>query len=303
MIKLTPTTITAGMLTSSTAPEPAATETAWVSAGTYALGDLRIRATTHKVYLCIQTHSGRAQLPEDDAAYWTAIGPTNRWACFDRAVGTATTLASPLTIVLAPGMVNALALLELVGTSVTVSMTSASEGGATVYSSTTSLEMSAPADYYNYFFDPFIPRRNVLLTGLPPYEDGVITITLTGSGDVSLGAALVGLYVEIGAAQYGATAGIDDYSVKTTDAYGTTTITERAYAKRATFKLWLSRDAVNVVHRALADGRATPCLYAGTPDQPEYDEAMLIYGWPGSFQLEIAYPTVSLYSLEIKGLT
>ncbi len=297
------TTITDAILISSTVAEPAAGETAWVSGGTYVVGDKRIRSTTHKVYLCTQASTGRTQLPEVDAAYWTPIGPTIKWAAFDKAIGTSITSASPLTQVIAPGVANSLAILDAVGTSVLVSMTSATAGGATVYSNTLALEQSAPADYYNYFFDPFIQRNTVVLTDLPPYADGVITVTLTGSGTVSMGVLAVGLYTELGDTQFGATAGIDDYSVKTTDAYGTTTITQRAYAKRATFKAWLNPTQVNNVHRKLSSLRATPAIYLGAPDVAEYDEAMVIYGWPGSFNLEILGPKKSLYSLEVKGLT
>ena len=43
---LKPTPITDAMLASCTVAEPAAGETAWTSAGTYALGDNCIRTTT-----------------------------------------------------------------------------------------------------------------------------------------------------------------------------------------------------------------------------------------------------------------
>ena len=51
---ITPITVTAAMIGGATTiAEPAAGETAWVSAGTYALGDLRIRTSTHRVYKCV----------------------------------------------------------------------------------------------------------------------------------------------------------------------------------------------------------------------------------------------------------
>ena len=77
MYVLKPITITAGMIQAGTSiDEPAAGETAWTSVGTYTVGDLRIRSTTHKVYECVQASTGRTALPENDPAYWLEKGPS-----------------------------------------------------------------------------------------------------------------------------------------------------------------------------------------------------------------------------------
>lgn len=293
---ITPTVITDALFTSSTAPE---TDHAAYAAGTtYALGDRVIRTATHRIYESLQA-GNIGHTPESSPTWWLDVAPTNRWAMFDSVVGTSTTLASPLTVVIHPGAVNAIALLELVGTSVTVSMTSTA-GGGSVYSQTISLDASEVGDYYEYFFAPFIQRTSVVLTDLPPYADGIITVSLTGS-TVSLGVLSVGLFDELGDAQYGATAGITDYSLKTTDAFGNTTLTQRSYAKRTTVKLVLGKGDVNRVHRALADLRATPCVWVTAEDAAL--DPLTVYGFFKDFQIEVAYPTASLCSLEIEGLT
>lgn len=295
MIVIAPTTITDALLTSSTAPE---TDHAAYAAGTtYALGDRVIRTSTHRIYESLSA-GNIGNTPETSPTKWLDVAPTNRWAMFDSVVGTVTTLASPLTVVLAPGAINAIALLELVGTSVTVSMTS---GGPTVYSRTISLEGSAPGDYYEYFFDPFVQRTSVVLTDLPPYANGIVTVSLTGSGSVGMGLLSVGLQTYLGGAQYGATAGITDYSLKTTDAFGNTTLTRRSYAKRTSVKLWLDKVTVNRVYRKLAELRATPCVWVGTEDADL--DPLTVFGFFKDFQLEIAYHTLALCTLEIEGMT
>lgn len=293
---ITPTLITDALFTSSTAPE---TDYAAYAAGTtYAAGNKVIRTSTHRIYESLQA-GNTGNTPETSPTWWLDIAPTNRWAMFDNVIGTATTLASPLTVVIHPGAVNSIALLELVGTSVTVSMTSVT-GGGSVYSTTISLEGSAPADYYEYFFDPFIQRQSVVLTDLPAYTDGIITVSLTGT-TVSMGLLSVGLSTNLGDAQYGATAGITDYSLKTTDSFGNTTLTQRSWAKRPTFKLWLDKGSMSWVFRKLSDLRATPCVWVGT-DDPELDP-LTVFGFFKDFQMEVAYPTVCLCSLEIEGMT
>ena len=293
---IAPTPITDALLVSSTAPET--DHAAWAGGTTYALGARVIRTGTHRIYESLQA-GNTGHTPESSPTWWLDVAPTNRWAMFDTVVGTATELASPLTVVIAPGAVNAIALLELVGASVTISMTSAA-GGGTVYSRTVSLDASEVGDYYEYFFAPFVQRTSVVLTDLPPYADGIVTVSLTGS-TVSLGVLSVGLFTELGGTQYGATAGITDYSLKTTDAFGNTTLTQRSYAKRTTCKLWLDKGEVNRVHRKLADLRATPCVWVGVED-PEL-EPLTVYGFFKDFQIEVAYPQAALCSLEIEGMT
>jgi len=292
---ITPTTIIDAMYTSG---PPEADYAAYAAGTTYALGNRVIRTSTHRIYESLVA-GNLGNTPESNPTKWLDIGPTNKWALFDSVVGTKTTVASPLTVVIAPGAVNAIALLELVGTSATVAMTSAT-GGGTVYSQTISLDASEVGDYYEYFFGPLVQRTSVVLTDLPPYADGIITITLTGT-TVSLGVCAVGLLTDLGGTQYGATAGITDYSLKTTDAFGNTTLTQRSYAKRTTAKLWLGKGDVNRVHRKLADLRATPCVWVGVEDDAL--DPLTVFGFYKDFQVEVAYPTVALCSLEIEGMT
>lgn len=295
---IAPTVITDAMLVSSNAPE---TDYAAYAAGTtYALGACVIRTGTHRIYESLAA-SNIGNTPELSPLKWLDIGPTNRWACFDRVIGTATALAGSLTLVLAPQKIDALALLELVGASVTVSITSASMGGATVYSRTVSLDAAVILDYYDYCFAPILQQTGVVLTDLPPYADANITVALAGS-QVALGLLSVGMAASLGSAQYGATSGITDYSVKTVDAFGNTTLVKRAYSKRPNYRLWLDKAESSRVFRALADLRATPCVWVGS-DDPSYAELLVTYGFYKSFQAEIAYPTTTLFTLEIEGMT
>lgn len=294
---ITPTTVTAAMYTSGPAEADYA---AYVAGTTYAAGDYVIRTSTHRIYQSLQA-SNIGHTPESSPTWWNDIAPTNKWAMLDNVVGTATTLTSPLAVVLAPGLVNALALLELVGESVTVSMTSASAGGATVYSTAVNLDDSGILDYYDYFFYPFIQRSVVVLTDLPPYADGVITVTLTGAGTVAIGVLVVGLTTDLGGAQYGASIGFNDYSVKSTDQYGRTSLIEGAYSRRSQIPLSVAKPTFNRMDRKLTDLRATHCVWVGT-DDPEVSP-FVIFGWVKQFQTVITYSNMFYCNLEIEGLT
>jgi hypothetical protein len=291
---ITPVTITDAMYTSG----PAEADYAAYAAGTtYALAARVIRTSTHRVYESLQA-SNTGHTPESSPTWWADISPTNKWACMDNVVGTATTQASPLAIVIAPGTVNSIALLELVGTSVTIGMTS---GGSSVYSATVDLDDSSVSDYYEYFFAPFMQRSAVVLTDLPPYANGVITVTLTGGGTVELGVLKVGLFSDLGNTLASPTAGITDYSAKTTDAYGNTTLTQRAYSNRTAVKLLLPKGDFNRIHRKLADLRATPCVWVASDDTEL--APLTVYGFYKDFNLEVPHVRHALCSLELEGLT
>ena len=63
--------------------------------------------------------------------------------------------------------------------------------------------------------------------------------------------------VEIGDVETAATVGITDYSVRTTDDFGVTTVVQRGFARTLSVKLGLPFDDVDALQRTLADLRAT----------------------------------------------
>ncbi|MYM80532.1 hypothetical protein GTP44_00975 [Duganella sp. FT50W] len=234
---VTPIAITAEMIAAGTSvTEPAATETAWVSEGTYSLGDQRIRATTHRVYECVQAHTGRKALPENDAAYWLDKGPTQQWAPFDIYTNTAAKATTSITYVLTPGYFNAVALYGLVGTGISVKVKDA-PGGAQIYSYVVPL-MEDPAGWWEYLFLRPRPITKLLLTGIPIRPNAELTVTVTAAAgqQVGIGMINVGDYrsllgeAEWGGTQYGASAEPISYSYIKTNPDGTTSIVRRTAA-------------------------------------------------------------------------
>ena len=294
-----PTTITDVMLSSSTVAEN--DYPAWVSGGTYSTGDKRIRTTTHRIYEALTNHTGVSTLPENDATNWLDIGPTNRWAMFDNVVGTVTSGASPLTVVLRPGQTSGLAMLELVGRSVQIIMKDA-PGGTTVYSKTVDLDGSIIDSIYDWFFAPYEQRTDFALTDLPDqFASCELTITVTAtSGNASAGVLKVGTVVELGKLQSGPRVGIIDYGKKDTDAFGNTIIVQRSYSKRASFDVVTDARALNRIYRRLAEIRSIPAIYIGT--ESDGFEPLLIYGFFKDFSIVVAYPSHHICSLEIEGI-
>lgn len=270
---------------------------------TYALGD--VARLGHSLYKSVQAgNAGHA--PETEPLWWTRTGPSNAWAMFDGAVSTQTTRTASVNVSLTPGMVNSLALFNLSGQALTVGVTNLADN-TQVYSKTINLDGTVIVDWYQYFFEPYVQLGDIVLTDLPPYPSVRVDVGVTTTRPAeaaAVGHCSVGNQYALGDAQYGATAGITDYSVKTTDAFGASTLVQRDFSKRASLKLSLPTGAINKVQRALASLRSTPCAWVGVEHDPANTFApLLVWGFYKDFSIDVAYATHSFCSLDIEGLS
>ena len=291
-----PITYAETQLISSTATE---TYSAWSSATSYAIG---ARVTyNYRIYESV-IGSNLNNNPATATTAWLNYAPDNKHAMFDTQVSTVTTSTGTLTTVLKPGMAfNSLALLNLTGTSMNVKIQNG-VGGTEVYNSTISLDETIISDWYSYFFEPYDFKSEVVLTNLPAYLNGTITLTLstTGSSGVSIGAMIPGSLYNLGGTQYGARIGIKDYSVKTTDAYGNTTFVQRAYSKQMEATVYVNAEDLNLVYKLLTDVRSVPSVWIGS--EADSLKPLVVFGYYRDFGITIQYPTYSLCTLSIEGL-
>lgn len=300
---LTPLTITNAMILGGTSiAEPSAGETAWVSAGTYAVGDLRIRAATHRVYSCVQAHTGRTALPEVDSAYWLEKSPTQRWAPFDSYTSTPATATTSLTYVLQPGYFTALAMYGLVGTSAAITIKDA-PGGAVIYSNTVSL-LENPAGWWEYLFLPTRQISKLILTGLPIRPTAELTIVITGA-TVAVGMINVGDYKSLlgdgawGGTQNGAKAEPVSYSYIKTNADGTTTIVRRNAATSMRASVVLPRDQADYALACVQEVLDLPVSWVAT--EPGGFDGLNVFGL-GSGSLSYDSFNIATLDLSVKGM-
>jgi hypothetical protein len=292
-----PITVTDAMILASNAVEAYA---AWSSVTTYSKDQI-VDYGSHYYISLVNTNLNN--LPDAvGSTYWSVVSPDNKHAMFDGQVSTATTSTSPLVVTIETGIVNSVALIGLVGSSVTIEVT---DGGASppVYSRTVGLDGTILLDWYMYFFEPFVQLGEVVLTDLPPYLNAEVTMTLTSGGSVAIGELIFGTVYILGAdgTEQGATVGIIDYSRKDTDPdTGITTFTRRAFSKRMSGQFLVANNQINGVQRVLADIRAVPSVFIGSEDA-DY-APLVVYGFYRDFSIDIAYPTKSWCRLEVEGL-
>lgn len=293
-----PTIITPAMLTACNVPET--DYTTWASGTAYVVGNRCI--SSHKIYECLAGNTN--YLPESNTIgtppKWLDMGYDNRWKMFDAVVGSQTSQATSITMTVAPGLIDSIALLDLDATEIIVTMTDPTAG--VVYTETVNLiTKSVIVDGYTYFFEPIITDDAVVLLGIPPYSATSIAITINNpSGTAKVGTVIFGAQKYLGGTQYSPTVGIVDYSTKTLDIFGNYSVLERAYSKRMSCELFLENTMVDDLQRSLASYRATPLVWVGVDDG---FSSMIIYGFFKSFEIVIAYPTKSTCHLDIEGLS
>ena len=290
-----PIAITDAMLLSSSVPEN--DYAVWSSATTYAVGNRVIKG--HRIWESLQAANLNKD-PETDKSvppWWLRVSSTNRWRMFDEAVNSQTTATVSMVVEVQPGAVNTVGLVELTGSNVRVQLF---DGTTLVYDSMQSIDDTPIYDWWSYFYEVYNPASTLIFQNVPSYLNGRIVVTVTGSS-VGCGELVFGTSYDLGETKAGASAGITDYSRKTTNEFGVVDIVQRAYSKRASVQVLLDADSLRRTQALLANLRSTPCLWVGETNTLRFSP-LVIYGFFRDFQLEIPGPVLALCSLEIEGM-
>ncbi len=244
---------------------------AWSVAATYALGARVIKAATHRIYeSAVAANVGND--PAGAAGLWIDLGPTNRWAMFDQALGSVTTRDDNITVTLGPIGVNAIALLDVTAAAVRV------QTGA--YDQTRNVIGGAVS---------FLDMPGTLTS---------IVVTITGGGQVAVGTLLAGTLTSLGVTGDSPSAGITDFSKKQTDDFGEVIVSERSWAKKMSARALIKTSSIDIVANRIAALRGVPAFWVGDADT----KALSIYGFFKDFSIEVG-EAVSTLTLSIEGLS
>ena len=256
------------------------------------------------IYESLQ-NSNLNKTPGLNPTWWQDRGATNRLAMFDNVIGTSTVATTSLTVVYAPGAVfNSIALVNLDAAVIKITIRDGLSGPI-IYENIAGVSGAQSYSWYDYFFnDPLLKRTQTIFSNIPPYLNAHVTLELTNSAgtNVSLAQMLVGDLATLGKTEYGASAGIVDYSIKQTDEFGTTTFVKRAFSKRLNASFNIENSNLNRVQSYLYTLRATPAVWIAS-DEVRFEETLIVYGFYKDFSTEISYPTFSKCNIEIESLT
>lgn len=298
LLIISPDTLTDSKLIASNVPED--DYPVW-TAGTYAKGARVIVLAKHRVYE--STADGNTDDPTVQTAEpkWLEVGPTNRWRAFDDSINSQTVQADLITYTIKPGVATPfIGFMNLLNVnSVRIEVVDPVAGN--VYDKTITLRNRLrETSWWTWFFGQRSVQTQAFFDDLPPYRNADINITIEGGADMAVGVILFGKQSAFTmGVQLGARLGIQDYSRKERNTFGDIVVTPRAFARRASFSMWLNAVEVDAFYDFLSSVRSKPCLWIGSDKY----ESTTIYGFYKSFDIIVSYQEISDCELELEGLT
>lgn len=279
------------------------TYSAWNAATTYAIGDMVLRATTHRVYQRL-TAGATAQLPEEDvsAVNWVLVGTTNRWAMFDMLSSTPTTAVGPVVIKLAPGRISAVA---LVGASDGAAQFHMTAYGETVWDTDPyTLDTTVIGSWEDYFFAPFDARSNLVRLDAPTYEGCELTITIAAGVGFSLQWLVVGTAQELGKTLKGPRVRDKSFSAVDRDKFGELRdITKRRSLSLVSQTMYAEKAIIVRARTAMLSARSTPSVFVGLDNnESEYADLLTLLGICSDSDIDLQENDFSMINLEIEGV-
>lgn len=205
---LQPRTITEARLVDCSVPEPdpSVGEIAWTADEETAIGDLRIRATTHRVYKDAKGGVSTTP-PEEDLTRWKDEGPTNRWAWADYYESTVTTGTAPFFLRVRPGVFGSIVLRALnTGTVHVQCWDQPGPEGVSYHDELYSTDDYLSGDLmWEFYFGEPRQRTYLQIDGLPIHPQAEVLITfdgLSGAPSASVGTVAFGLWNTVGLPEF-----------------------------------------------------------------------------------------------------
>ena len=199
-----PVEITPAKLISSNVPET--DYPAWSVSATYDIGDRVL--LDHHIYEALAivaagVKPGAEVVDKDHPAKWQDRGMDNRWRMFDDKVESLTANPGTIEVRIRPGaVINSMALFNLQGKSVTITMIDPVEGE--VHRKTLSLVDAGVTNWYDWFFEPIGKRTDVVVLDMPPYGSADIVLIIDAGAEVAaIGHTVIGAVKRIGTASTG----------------------------------------------------------------------------------------------------
>jgi hypothetical protein len=292
-------------------------DTPWSSGASYVVGSIVVYGN-YEVIALVNNVNVDPNVSSDGVSgapnTWRVIGYINKYKFLDSQVSTQTVSSGNTSILqiqselIPPSRsINAAALMNIEGAPINGVQFNLTVG-STFYPNIASIVYDDITDWYKYFYGQPSYRKNVVFSNLPPAlsENYSFFIQLTNDAALDItpkiGTLILGNLVTLGETQYGAKLGIVDYSRKETDDFGTTTFVRRNFSKRVSCSFSVLNSQLLSVQRILEELRATPCVWIAA-DGDYFEEASTFLGFYRDFSIDIAYPSHSLCSIEIEGLT
>jgi len=297
-----PATIAEAQLVSSSAPD--LDYAAWSPSSAYAVGAKVTRSVTglHRNYECIVAVSaGPNAAPELDPTRWGDLDMTNRWQMLDIYSNKQAVVASPLVVEIAPGVrVDSI----YVAAETDAILVEVIVGGVVKYSEPISMRGRDTLGWRDFFYGEISYRSAAARLNLPPYIAAHIRITMTrSSGNIKVGAIVVGQAVYIGKTEQGAGSDVTDYGEVNRDKYSNATFNPRKTVPKNTLSLTIENARVNKVYKVRDQLASRPAVWLGVENNAHLlFDSLAMLGFYRRWPFEFKHNDHSVFTLEIEGI-
>lgn len=298
------------LLSCSIAESDATDGVLWNSATSYAK-DAKVRRAHITYTSLIDGNKGNdpALTWHGEDAKWKRIEATAPWRMLDDYVETQTKAPAgqALSFCVPFNRADSFTLLNMQGAEIEIKIYDEDEpeGEQLVYEETRSLIQDIfHLSLYEYNYLPIVCITGLSIANLPQVFNGRLCITITPGGDedvCAVGHVVAGIGRELGYSQYGSEWSFTDYSRKTTDEFGATTLVKRSYASRESLSVYLHPDQFDYVTQTLTSVRGTPCVWIGD-NVDDGHQSLTVFGWLEDARMVCEGPNEIQMSLEIQGL-
>ena len=281
--------------------------TAWAAGTTYSVGQKVIVLADKKIYESLQA-ANTGKVPKDNPAWWLDLGAMNAHKMFDEFVNTKTINPNSIQVKLDVEKIDYVALFGVKGTDIELKLWNEGETELLWEKSINLIYDMAivnSSSWYEYFFGDSGTKEDFsTLLGTIAFV-GVLEINIINTGlDAECSKVVVGRQFKIGLTQYGASAGIVDYSRNLVDDFGRRYMKQGNWSKRNDCTVLIENTSLDPVYRLLSSlrGTATAWVTDSRLDEGGRFESLILYGFYRDFNVVIQHPTMSECRIELEGM-
>lgn len=247
---------------------------------------------------------------EGDDAYWAKMGSTNKWAQFDPYTNTATTGievaggGTEISWSMRIDSAGTIAFFNLVARD--LSLVVRADDGTVLWSKDVVITPNTSSSWFSYFYGGQAEQTPQDLFYILPRNlfGNILDVVISSPGTCTLGMFRFGYNTYIGTTLYEPKVGIVDYSKKTTNDYGDTTLSVGAYKKYCNIDVSLEQSDIDKVFSRLASfrGRGVVVVADNSDAEEQQLQSMLLYGFLNDWYVNHKSINHTVCTVEVTGL-
>jgi hypothetical protein len=277
------------------------TETSWSGGSVYNYGD-EVRDGNFVYAYSGINGTNTVESPSNNSLSWVEVRPINQYAMLDGKSKTQTIVESPLIFEVTMNNYDTTAIMNLEAESLLIEIVDKVTDEVYYTEDVELTDDTNIIDFYEYCFADFIIKNYFYTQKLPLFGSNTkLRLTITSEELVKVGRLVIGKSFYIGEVSWGASLGLESYSIKTTDEFGNEYYEQRGAVELNNYEIRAGTASIPNLRRKAIEYDAIPILFVGDESDDSILENLLTFGTWQNLNFNLANPTNSNIPLTIKG--